>query len=112
MQHANACRGAAAMDDAHAECSEGTWVRLLLRRALLVAGALGVALAFSTVTAAEAEAGPLDGLLDPASGTPDAVLSHVTDGVVAPVLDGSVYTGVEEVAYPGLSGVATPRWHR
>lgn len=96
------------MDDAHAARSEGTWVRLLLRRGLLVAGALGAALALSTAMASEAEAGPLGGLLDPLSGTLDEVLSPVTDDVIAPVLDGAVAPVVDEVVAPVVDEVVAP----
>lgn len=96
------------MDDAHAARSEGTWVRLLLRRGLLVAGALGAALALSTAMASEAEAGPLDGLLDPLSGTLDEVLTPVTDDVIAPVLDGAVAPVVDDVVAPVVDEIVAP----
>lgn len=80
----------------------------LLRRGLLVTGALGIGLVVATATADEASAGPLDDLLEPLTQTVDEVLAPVADDIVAPVVETVVAPVVDEVVVPTVTEVVEP----
>lgn len=83
-------------------------VPALVRRVLLVGGALGVGVVIATASASDAQAGPLDGLLDPVSETLGEVLGPVTDDVVTPVVDELVTPVTSDVVAPAVSEVVEP----